>query len=162
MFREPLKPAAVEWDQLRLQPEEFALRAQAMHDLSLMEESDCAADTDEGVGCRAGRTAFWLTWDGRMLPCGMMPHPVAYPLEEGFDAAWQRIRTETAALRLPAKCTGCPKRGACPVCAAVCVTETGHFDGVPEYVCAMTDETIRRTWAAYEERKIYEDQKTTD
>lgn len=145
--------AAVEWDLYRFQPEEFALRAQAMHDLSLVEESDCVVDTDEGVGCRAGRTAFWMTWDGRMLPCGMMPHPVAYPLEEGFEAAWQKIRTETAALRMPAKCGGCPKRGACPVCAAVCVTETGRFDGVPEYVCAMTDETIRRTWAAYEERK---------
>ena len=154
--------AAVEWDLLRFRPEEFSLRAKAMHDLSLVEASDCAADTDEGVGCRAGRTAFWMTWDGRMLPCGMMPYPTAYPLEEGFDAAWQRIRTETKALRMPAKCGGCPKRGACPVCAAVCVTETGRFDGVPEYVCAMTDETIRQTWAAYEERITYEDKKATD
>ena len=148
--------ASVEWDRLRFTPEEFAGRARAMHDLTLVEESDCAADLDEGVGCRAGSTAFWMTWDGRMLPCGMMPYPTAYPLEAGFEAAWEQIRTATKQLRMPAKCGSCPKRGACPVCAAVCVTETGRFDGVPEYVCAMTDETIRQTWRVFEERKKYE------
>jgi hypothetical protein len=45
------------------------------------------------------------------------------------------------------------------VCAAVCVTETGRFDAVPEYVCRMTEETVRQTWKDYVERKgiPYED-----
>ena len=94
-----------------------------------------------------------MTWDGRMTPCGMMPHPVVYPLEVGFDRAWDQLREATKALHMPPKCTNCPKRGACPVCAAVCVTETGRCDGVPEYVCAMTDEVIRQTVLAAEERK---------
>ena len=144
--------ASVEWDSLRFDEETFAQRANAMHRYALVEESECAVDLDEGVGCRAGRTAFWMTWDGRMLPCGMMPYPVAYPLEDGFEAAWKQIRKETAKLRMPAKCGGCPKRGVCSVCAAVCVTETGRFDGVPEYVCKMTDAVIERTWQRYEER----------
>lgn len=145
--------AAVEWDQIRLTQEEFALRAQAMKACALVEESECAADLEEGVGCRAGSTAFWITWDGRMLPCGMMPYPTAYPLKDGFTAAWEQIKAQTGILRMPAKCGSCPKRGSCSVCAAVCVTETGRFDGVPKYVCAMTDETIRQTWQAFEERK---------
>ena len=145
--------AAVEWDRLRFDAETFAVRAKAMAEFALVEESECAADLDEGVGCRAGSTAFWITWDGRMLPCGMMPHPTVYPLEVGFDAAWEQLRRETKALRMPAKCGSCPKRGACTVCAAVCVTETGKFDGVPEYVCAMTDAVIRETVRAAEERK---------
>ncbi len=145
--------ASVEWDLLRFTPEEFARRAQAMRALSLVEESDCSADLDEGVGCRAGSTAFWMTWDGRMLPCGMMPYPVAYPLKTGFNAAWTQIRSETKALRMPAECTSCPKRSVCAVCAAVCVTETGKFDGVPKYVCAMTDAVIAETRRADEERK---------
>lgn len=144
--------ASVAWDRIRFEPELFAQRAKALERFELVEKSDCAADPDEGVGCRAGSTAFWMTWDGRMLPCGMMPHPAAYPLEVGFDAAWAQIRAATKEIRLPAKCGNCPKRGACPVCAAVCVTETGRFDGVPEYVCAMTGETIRLTRQAYEER----------
>ena len=144
--------AGVEWDLHRFDKETFARRAKAMHEFALVEESNCSADLDEGVGCRAGSTAFWLTWDGRMLPCGMMPYPTAYPLEVGFNAAWEQIRTATKQLRMPAKCGSCPKRGACPVCAAVCVTETGRFDRVPEYACAMTDATIRETWRAYKER----------
>ena len=144
--------ANVQWDQMRFTPEEFARRACAMHEFALVEGPECAADLDEGVGCRAGSTAFWMTWDGRMLPCGMMPHPTAYPLETGFRAAWEQIREETRKLRMPAKCGSCPKRGACAVCAAVCVTETGKFDGVPEYMCAMTDAVIRETWNAYKER----------
>ena len=150
--------ASVEWDLLRFEPEIFAQRARAMHEFALVEENECAADLDEGVGCRAGSTAFWMTWDGRMLPCGMMPYPVAYPMETGFAAAWEQIRKETKAIRMPGKCGSCPKRGACSVCAAVCVTETGKFDGVPEYVCAMTDEILRQSWAAYEERSRNEDQ----
>ena len=145
--------AAVRWDLIRYGEAEFEARAKAMREFSLVEESECAADLDEGVGCRAGRSSFWMTWDGRMLPCGMMPYPAVRPLETGFAAAWAQLREQTQALRMPTKCGGCPKRGVCPVCAAVCVTETGRFDGVPEYLCAMTDATIEKTWAAYEERK---------
>ena len=145
--------ASVEWDILRFDPETFAARAEAMRACALKPENDCMADLDEGVSCRAGHTSFWMTWDGRMLPCGMMPGPVAYPLETGFKMAWQQIREQIRSIRIPGKCVSCPKRGACAVCAAVCVTETGRFDGVPDYVCSMTDAVIEQTWKAYEERK---------
>ena len=73
-------------------------------------------------------------------------------METGFAKAWEEIRQKTAAIRMPGKCGSCPKRAVCPVCAAVCVTETGKFDGVPDYVCQQTEETIRATWQAYLER----------
>ena len=142
----------VQWDMLRFSPEEFALRAQSMKEFAAVDERECSADVDEGVRCRAGRTSFWMTWDGRMLPCGMMPGPAAYPLEVGFGAAWEQIKANTKQIRMPSKCGACPKREVCPVCAAVCVTETGHFDEAPEYVCRMTDEIIRATWQAHLER----------
>lgn len=144
--------AAVEWDRLRLNPEQFALRAEAMEKAALVDERECAADADEGVSCRAGRTSFWVTWDGRMLPCGMMPQPTVYPLETGFLRAWEQLRTATKEIRMPGKCTDCPKRGVCPVCVAVCVTETGRFDCVPEYACAMAEARIRQTIRAAKER----------
>ena len=87
-----------------------------------------------------------------MLPCGMMPGPEVYPLEQGFDAAWEQLRTATKEIRQPAKCVTCKNREVCSVCAAVCVTETGRFDGVPEFVCRMTEEVIRETQRANEER----------
>ena len=147
----------VKWDQIRYDEQTFEKRAQAMQELTLVEDSECGLDLDEGVRCRAGNTAFWMTWDGRMLPCGMMPYPTVYPLETGFNAAWEELRKLTRQIRISPECAACPKRGVCPTCAAVSITETGRFDGKPEYVCRMTDETIRLTWEAYQERKKHED-----
>ena len=144
---------SVEWDKLRFTPEEFALRAEALMQRQGIEQEGCPVEEGEGVRCRAGSTAFWMTWDGRMLPCGMMTTPVAYPLETGFDAAWEQIRAATAAIKTPGKCVNCSYKDICGACAAVYYTETGTFDGVPEYVCRRAEEIVKQTQAAYEERK---------
>lgn len=142
----------VAWDLLRFTPEEFAQRAHALRALSAVDVRDCTAVLDEGVSCRAGYSSFWITWDGQMLPCAMMPYPAALPLQTGFDAAWAQIKREVREIRTPKECAACPKREVCAACAAVCITESGRFDGVPEYMCRMTDETLAQTWRAYEER----------
>lgn len=135
----------VKWDRMRFSREEFRARARNMAAFCATEPKDCSADLDEGVSCRAGSSAFWVCWDGKMLPCGMMPYPAAYPLTDGFDAAWDAIRTQTKDIRLPAECASCAKREVCPVCAAVCITETGAFDRVPTFVCQSTDALIKET-----------------
>ncbi len=134
--------ASVQWDGLRLSPEEFARRSQSMAALTAAPDRECPVETDEGVSCRAGSSSYWVTWDGRMLPCGMMPGPTAYPLETDFRTAWQYILEQTKAIRTPSQCAGCSKRGICPVCAASCVAETGSFDRAPEYLCQFTDGLI--------------------
>ncbi len=143
---------SLEWDSIRFSTEEFRQRAESILALSAPEERECGADVDEGVTCRAGISTFWVTWDGRMLPCGMMPSPEAYLLKDGFDSSWAHIREETQKIRLPKKCNGCSKKEICAACAAVCVTETGRFDGVPEYMCRMTEETVRQLHQVYAER----------
>lgn len=153
MTAEEAARCGVEWDLLRFTPEQFAQRAEHMQARVALAERECTVDPDVGVSCRAGYSSFWLCWDGRMLPCGMMPEPAAYPLEVGFEAAWNQIRNQTRQIRLPAECAGCDKRSLCSVCAAMCVTETGHYDIVPGYVCRQTEEMIRATWNAYQERK---------
>ena len=127
----------VQWNRTRLPREEFELWARSA------ECMDCSVDMDDGVSCRAGITSFWLTWDGRMLPCGMMNGPAVDVCASGFDQAWNQIRYEVRRIRMPQECARCPKRPMCSVCAAVCLSETGRFDAVPEYVCRRTDETIR-------------------
>ena len=144
---------SVEWDTLRFSPEEFAVRAENMQKRIYEWDDGCAVETDAGVRCRAGSTSFWMTWDGKMMPCGMMTTPVAYPLETGFGAAWEQIRQETAQIRTPSECTTCAHKEICGVCAAVCLTETGRFDGVPHYVCEKTREQLRFTQEVYAERK---------
>ena len=138
---------SVQWDRLRLTPEQFRQRAQAMKQgLTLPSEDDvCDGTPGEGVACRAGRSAFWINWQGGMTPCGMMTQPLFSVPELGFAQAWERTRAATERIRLPGACAGCRLKEICHACAAMCVTETGHFDTKPEYVCEMTHETVRRT-----------------
>lgn len=134
---------SVRWDRIRFTPEEFAQRAENMEKCVRDVADGCPVETEEGVHCRAGSTSFWLTWDGRMLPCGMMATPVAEPLEIGFCAAWDQIRVATSEIRTPPECTACAHKDICGVCAAVCYTETGRYDGLPEYVCEKTKAQMR-------------------
>lgn len=143
---------SVAWDRIRFSDEEFAIRARNMAKLVCDEHDGCPVEEGEGVRCRAGFTSFWMTWDGKMMPCGMMTTPVVYPLEIGFDAAWDKIREETKKIRTPAPCVSCEYKEVCGNCAAVCLTETGHFDRVPTYVCQKTKEQVRMTAELYEER----------
>ena len=145
---------SVAWDRLRFPPEQFALRAERMaQGIREREGEACEGTPGEGIACRAGRSAFWIDWRGQMTPCGMMNDPAVSVPAVGFAAAWAQTKRATEAIRMPAECAGCAKKEACHACAAMCVTETGRFDGVPRYVCRMTDETVRLTQAAYEELK---------
>lgn len=132
----------VEWDKIRYTKEEFVLRAQNLMNLKGDMQENCPVEVEEGVRCRAGSSSFWMTWDGQMRPCGMMLTPTTYPLEVGFEKAWEKIRVETAKIVTASKCSTCKKKEICGVCAAVCVTETGRFDGVPKYMCERTDSII--------------------
>lgn len=74
-------------DMYRLSKEEFEIRLKALHegrDDFMGGEEECERTPDEKMGCMAGRSSFWMTWDGRMTPCGMMNEPVARPFEIGF------------------------------------------------------------------------------
>ena len=102
---------------------------------------DCEGD---GVRCRAGKSSFWITWDGRMLLCAMMDDPSYDVFELGFPEAWARLRERTAAIRLPPECAACDSRDVCRTCAAMTYTETGCYDKKPQYRCDL----MRATSAA--------------
>ena len=99
--------------------------------------------TDNKVHCRAGKAALWITADGIMRPCGMMPEPDSRPLEVGFDKAWQENRSATEQIRLPEECITCKYSGICNVCAAMCKAENDDFSKLPEYVCRMTKQLFK-------------------
>lgn len=91
----------------------------------------------EHLRCRAGLSTFWMTWNGKMTPCGMMDRPAVDVRKAGFKEAWKVILQETKKILMPSKCTGCELKDICKVCAAMVLTETGGFDTVPEYRCKM-------------------------
>ena len=120
-------------------------------------DRECQELPTERIRCRAGSSTFWVTWDGRLRPCGMMTEPAVSVPELGFDEAWERTKSAAAAIRLPSECVSCKYKNACHACAAMCVTETGRFDKRPDYVCRMTEKSVQLTLDEYEKRKKSED-----
>lgn len=101
-------------------------------------DDDCGVVEGEHMRCRAGITSFWMTWEGKMLPCGMIPDSGKDPWEVGFDEAWENAKNIVSEIKLPVKCAGCGKKDECKACAAMVYTETGTYDKVPQYRCEMT------------------------
>lgn len=108
-----------------------------------VETDACSRCSGERILCRAGTSAFWITWDGRLLPCGMLPEPAVSLESRTFAEAWQEIQSETQKIFLPAECKSCPLRPWCHVCAAVCHGENHRFDVIPDYQCRFTRELLR-------------------
>jgi MoaA/NifB/PqqE/SkfB family radical SAM enzyme len=106
-------------------------------DLNVPPKTDCGLEIGEPMQCLAGRAQFWMTWNGTMTACGMLDYPCADPLEQGFTAAWEQIKAQTASIRLCPECVGCSIRHSCMNCAAVTYTETRSFQGKPEYMCQL-------------------------
>lgn len=130
---------SLEWDKMRFSSDDFSKRCRNIRDLCEYTEDLCGIEVDDGIRCRAGRSSFWITADGGMLPCGMMTFPRVNILHNDFKTAWEYIRKQSTVLAEPMECRTCPKRKICNHCAAVCVTETGSFDKVPVYMCRYSD-----------------------
>lgn len=116
---------------------------------SLIDE--CMDIEGESMKCRAGVSTFWISWDGKMMPCGMMNEPVCYPFEIGFKNAWEKIVYDTSKIRLPIECRSCKNRYICHSCAATSATEEGDTSKKSIYMCNMTEEIIKETKRLYEE-----------
>lgn len=133
--------AAAEVVRLQNGDEKFSMYLKQLEEgEAAMDESPDGCLVSEGdiIRCAAGRCAFWMTWDGRMLPCGMMTRPVTYPFQDGFEDSWKELTDIVGRIRLPAECSGCSLRKQCQACAAMVLTETDTFTEVPEYRCRMT------------------------
>ncbi|MEA4832400.1 MAG: radical SAM protein [Oscillospiraceae bacterium] len=102
----------------------------------------------EKMRCRAGRSSFWISWQGIMTSCGMLDFPQTFPLTEGFSPCWKKICDYTDGVRLSSECAACPQKRLCNPCLAMSRCETGKSDGKPEYMCVMTDAMITeyRVW----------------
>lgn len=99
----------------------------------------CGMEQGDHMVCYAGRSQFWISWNGDMVACGMLNEPTVHPFDIGFSAAWDELTEKTAAITLCPDCTGCPHSEICTKCAAVTSAETGRFDGKPTYMCHVTE-----------------------
>lgn len=111
--------------------------ARKARDLDTPQPRSCELDLGEPMSCLAGRSQFWITWNGTMVACAMMPQPAASPMTNGFSAAWEQLKNACSSIRLCPDCVNCPEQRSCMNCAAVTFAETGRFDGKPEYMCRL-------------------------
>lgn len=106
-----------------------------------MEEKLIFSDTttkmieNSAFKCQAGKTGFWVTWDGRLLPCGLLNEPVAMPLKIGFVDAWHQIRDGCTKVPKCKECMECDVKDECMVCPGRLMTETGCFTKPAQYLC---------------------------
>lgn len=102
------------------------------------------------ISCRAGTSSFCINWQGIMRPCVMLTQPSAPVFEIGFNEAWKQINQHVKKIKMNSKCSQCKYQNVCQTCAACAKLESGSFDGIPEYMCIYTKETVRLLQEEYE------------
>lgn len=92
------------------------------------------------ITCLASKCMYWITWDGKMLPCGTFEWPYTLPLEEGFVQAWNRLPTLFEEIKHPKECYECELIEKCPNCPGYMQAETGNFEELSTYLCDLSKE----------------------
>jgi MoaA/NifB/PqqE/SkfB family radical SAM enzyme len=87
--------------------------------------------------CEAGRCAFWITWDGRMTPCGLMNQPEVFPFENGFNQSWVELEKRCLEIPICEECSSCSLKENCICCPARLKNETGFYNKPAEYLCNL-------------------------
>lgn len=87
------------------------------------------------LSCMAGSCSFTINWQGFMRPCVVLTEPSVSVFEKGFTEAWKEVCSGARKLRISEECVACKYKPVCKVCAAASVSETGRYDGIPEYLC---------------------------
>ena len=117
-----------------------------------MDTDNCVQAKDYGfdlppkiITCLAAKSMYWVTWDGKMLPCGSFASPYTLPFEEGFKLAWDRLPFLFEDIMLPHECSKCKYAdGKCSNCPAILQTESGSFEKVSQYICEIAKERAIR------------------
>lgn len=132
--------ARVKADWLQAEPEWFRGQAERFSRFvpvtKEMLENEKATQPKE-MSCRAGRSSFWLDWQGNVGNCGMYLSSNVSLKEMDFASAWKKVVEETNEIRYSPVCTNCPNARLCHTCIAMIHNETGSVNGHPEYMCKM-------------------------
>lgn len=126
-----------------MQEKEQERFAQTASDFVKMGNAPAGNEIPLPMQCHAGKSSFFINWQGMIRPCVFMSYPEFDVKEMGFQEGWNNIVEAVSAIRLNAKCSTCTMRNVCQTCAACAVSETDSFSEIPEYMCRYTKETIR-------------------
>lgn len=96
-----------------------------------------AYNPDDAFKCPSGKSAFWVTWDGRMTPCSLMSSPSSFPFEKGFTEAWKDLQKLCSLIPSCSACTKCNLKDYCMACPARLKAETGSYEKPAQYLCDL-------------------------
>lgn len=102
-------------------------------------DESCVDPVDGKIRCRAGSASFWITWDGYLSACGMMPQPREDLTAKTFSPAWDALTARCDRLALSGVCAKCENNQLCHPCAAMASAETGSPSGIPTYLCRVME-----------------------
>lgn len=75
-------------------------------------------ETNIGIRCAAGRSAFNMDWKGRMYACLNLKAIVSEPIKKGFLQSWAEINETAKQYILPMECQSCKDYDHCIKCVA--------------------------------------------
>lgn len=119
--------------------QEFLQKIRDGSGLPLGLDKSCIDPVDGSIRCHAGKSSYWITWDGYMTPCGMLIKPKVDLRTIDFEDGWKQIVSVSSDIRLSGLCDKCPDRKVCHMCAATALSETGTFEKTPTYLCRMVE-----------------------
>jgi Predicted Fe-S oxidoreductases len=94
-------------------------------------------ESDYPFRCTVGLCTGWVTWEGHLIPCGLLDNPVAYPLIDGFEKAWEQLKHKCALIPKCAECRECSYQSFCERCPARLYRETGQYNKPAPYLCEL-------------------------
>ena len=109
----------------------------------IFEEEESWGSNLEHMRCRAGRSTFWVSWEGIMTACGMMPFPIEVnPFQKPFDQCWMELTNKVREAKVLHECSKCDKKEICNPCAAMLYAENGDVNKKSQYLCDLTENII--------------------
>lgn len=114
---------------------EIKINEDTMEEKNILQEGMLQITKSSAFKCQSGKTGFWLTWDGRLIPCGLLDIPSAKPLESSFVEAWETIKEGCKNISSCSDCEKCDIQDECMACPARLITETGSFTKAAQYLC---------------------------
>lgn len=76
-------------------------------------------DSASRIKCKAGIYSSFISWDGKMRPCGSINDLSVDTLSEGYSKAWKTINSICTSSLLPQECMECQYHANCAICPAI-------------------------------------------
>lgn len=114
---------------------------------------------EEYMQCRAGRSAFWVSWEGYMTACGMLPFPLQTdPFKDSFRECWIKLTNAVRTTPVLRECSQCAKKDICKPCVAMLYAEVGDINSKAPYLCRLSDCIISQMKKELQEFTLVKDQ----